>query len=163
MVEVLLYGAIAVTVLTAGSMFMGVMYQIRVKNQAILEVEQQGQRIMRQITQSIRQAEAINSVAAGSLSLDAAGAANDPTIYDTAANGAVTAWRLREGGGAAVWLSGSRVSVSNVSFTDTAKSGGAATPGQVRVSFTLTYYNPSGLGEFEYAKTFTGSAGPRWP
>lgn len=55
-------------------------------------------------------------------------------------------------------LYNSRVTVSNLTFTNLTRAG---TPGNVRIQFTLTHINPSGRNEYDFSKTFYGSASLR--
>jgi len=52
------------------------------------------------------------------------------------------------------------VTVSGLTFQNLSRS---ATPGTVRIQFTLTHVNPAGRNEYSFAKTFIGSATLRQP
>ncbi|MBN2016049.1 prepilin-type N-terminal cleavage/methylation domain-containing protein [Candidatus Dojkabacteria bacterium] len=155
LIELLLYIAIVSVVLGVISTFLITLLQARVKNQTISEVEQQGVQVMQVITQTIRNSEDINSPSAGSsaaaLSLDVVEAAKDPTTFDLS-NDTV---RVTEGAGSAIDLTNSKVVVTDLTFENLTRSG---TPGVVRVTFTITHINESGRNEFDYSKTFYGSA-----
>ena len=55
-------------------------------------------------------------------------------------------------------LTNSRIVASNLTFTNLSRAG---TPGTIRIQFTLTHINPSGRNEYNYNKTFYGSASLR--
>jgi len=97
LVEVLLYLAISSIILGIISFFVFMMLETRVKNQTILEVEQQGLFVMQTISRTIRNAESINSPSVGasadSLSLSVFDALDNPTIFDVA-GGSI---RVKEG------------------------------------------------------------------
>lgn len=158
LVELLLYLGLAAVLLLVISVFLAMLLQSRVKNQTVAEVEGQGAMVMNLITQTIRNAEGINSPAAGasaaSLSLDAAGVSNDPTVFDLSSG----TLRIQEGAAAPVALTSSQVTASSLSFQNLSRAG---TPGTVRVQFTLSYINPSGRNQYNYSKTFYASASLR--
>lgn len=161
LVELLLYVSIASFVLLVTSVFLSPLVQSRVKNQTIAEVEQQGLSLMQSMTHTIRNADAINSPAQGvadavTLSVNTIVAGNNPTIFDLAG----TVLQMKEGAAASVPLSNSRVSVSGLSFSNVSRTG---TPGTVRIQFTLTHVNPEGRNEYDFSKTFIGSATLRQP
>lgn len=158
LIELLLYISIAATIVFTTASLLRFTLESRVKNQTIAEVQQQGTSIMQLITQTIRLAKAINSPTLGnsasSLSLEVEDEASNPTIFDLS-SGAV---RIKEGAGAVVNLTSSRVSVSNLNFQNLSRVG---TPNTIRVSFTITYINSSARFEYDFTKTFYGSAGLR--
>ncbi len=158
LIELLLYLAIVPFILLSISAFFYIFPEARVKNQTIMEVEEQGAMIMDLITQIIRNAETINAPLAGSstssLSLDVVNAALDPTLFDLSGS----TLRITEGAGSPVALTNSRVVVSGLTFQNLSR---PSTPGIVRVQFTLQYANPEGRYEYQYQKTFYGSAAIR--
>lgn len=160
LVELLLYVSIAGIIFLSLSSFLASFLESRVKNETIAEVEQQGLQIMQLITQTARNAEAINSPSVGTsastLSLDVVTGANDPTIFDLS-SGVV---RITEGAGSATSLNNSSVSASGLTFYNLSR---ASTPGIVRIQFTLTHSNPESRNEYNYSKTFVSSAALRQP
>lgn len=156
----MLYLAIASTVLMVSTMLLSTLLESRVKNQTIAEVEQQGLFVMQMITQTVRNAEGIAAPAAGangtSLTLDVLTAGEDPTVFGVA-SGTVY---VTEGSGSAVALTNAHVIVSGFTVQNLTQS---STPGALRVSFTLTYVNPSGRNEYSFSKQFYGSASLRQP
>lgn len=153
--ELLLYISIVGAVILSISGFLFLLMQSRVKNQTISEVEQQGIQVMQLVTQTGRNAEAITSPAVGtgsaSLTLDVITAVSDPTIFDLSGN----AIRIKEGTGSAIPLTNSTVTASGLTFQNLSRAG---TPGTIRIQFTLTHINPSGRNEYDFSKTFYGSA-----
>jgi len=158
MIELLLYMVILGTMLALLSGFVFSTYQARIKNQTIAETEQQGVQMMETITQTVRNAQQINTPPAqssgASLSVNTHAGATTPTVFDL--NGSNL--QVKEGTGATVSLTGSRVAVSGLNFTNVTETGGSGT---VRIQFTLTHHNTSGLEEYTYAKTFYGTASVR--
>ncbi len=153
LIELLLYTSISFIILLIASIFLSTSLQSRVKNQTIAEVEQQGVLVMQLITQTVRNAEGINSPTPGTsaetLSLNVVN--NNPSEF-TLSNGAV---EVTEGVGSAVPLTNSRVIVSELTFQNLSHTD---TPGTARVEFTLTHINPDDINEYSFEKTFTGSA-----
>lgn len=160
LIELLLYVAISSVMLLAISFFLQTLLESRIKNQTIAEVEQQGLQVMQLITQTTRNAEAITSpllgTSASSLTLDVITVISDPTIFDLS-SGAI---RITEGAGSPVALTNSRVTASNLTFQNLSRAG---TPGIIRIQFTLTHINPEGRNEYNFSKTFIGSATLRQP
>ena len=160
LIELLLYVGIASMILLMTSLFLSTLLQSRVKNQTIAEVEQQGLQVMQIITQTIRNAEAINSPAVGAsaadLELNVVTGTSDPTIFALSSD----VIQITEGAGLAVSLTNNRVAASGLNFQNMSRS---ATPGTVRVEFTITHVNPEGRNEYDFSKTFYGSASLRQP
>ncbi len=158
LVEILLYTALISIMLFAVSDFYFLIIKSRVKNQTIAEVEQQAAQAIQMITQTARNAENVTSPGAGGsaafLTLDAADAAKDSTIFDLS-GGAI---RIKEGVGSPIVLTNSRVIASGLNFQNLSYSG---TPGIIRVSFTLSRANPENRNEYNYSKTFYASASLR--
>jgi len=144
--------------LLAISVFMAMLLESRVKNQTAAEVDQQGNMVMNLITTAIRNAEGVNSPAVGasdaSLSLDALAAANDPTVFDSASG----VLQIAEGGSAAVPLTSARLTATALNFQNLSR---PATAGNIRIQFTLTYVNSTGKSQYDYSRTFYGTASLR--
>ena len=158
LIELLLYLGIAAVVLLGVSIFISLLLQARIKNQTVAEVEQQGAAAMQIMTQALRNANVITSPAAGSsaasISFSTFATSTNPTTFNLAS----TTLQITEGASSAVALTNARVHASNLNFSNLSR---ASTPGIVRLQFTLTYYNPGGRNEYNYAKTFIGSAALR--
>lgn len=157
MIEMLLY--IAIFSLIIGSILSIVMSisEQRIQNQITQEVDYQGQLALSNITQSLRNANTINTPTAGNtsnnLSFNTLSGVNSPTIYNTATDQNVIKLQQKLGSAAAEYITSSRVSISNLSFTNRAITGGRDS---IDISFTLTYYNPSGKAQLQYQKNFYG-------
>lgn len=158
LIELLLYVGLSAMVLLSLSIFISTLLQSRVKNQAILEVEGQGRQVMEIIVQEIRGAQNINSPARGdnssALSLDVVDALSNPTIFSLS-GGAI---KIQKGAGSAIDLTSSFVTASNLSFFNLSK---LDTPGIIEIEFTLSYINPENRQEYDYVKSFYGSASLR--
>ncbi len=160
LIELLLYVGISAGVLLVSTFFLQALFESRIKNQTVDEVEQQGLQVIHLITQTIRNAENITSPIIGSssssLTLDVSDIVDDPTIFDMS-SGTI---RIIEGTGSAISLTNSRVAASSLLFQNLSR---LDTPGSIRVSFTLTHVNVSGRQEYEFSKTFYASASVRQP
>ncbi len=158
LVEFLLYIAIAGFILLGTSMLLSLFLQSRTKNQTVAEVSQQGIQIIQNITQTIRNAQSINSPGPGAsdttLSVNSINAINNPTIFDLSGN----QLRSTKGSGATIALTSSRIEVSNLLFQNVARLNA---PDIIRIQFTLTYQNPSGRNEYSFSQNFWGTASPR--
>jgi hypothetical protein len=130
----------------------------RIKNQTIAEVEQQGIQVVQMISQTIRNSSSITSPAQNNSDVQLIVAvptgANSPTTFSLS-NGAV---QMKEGAAAAVPLTNTKVTATGLTFVNSSR---AATPGSVRYQFTLTYINNSGRNEYDFTKTFYGTASLR--
>ena len=86
LIELLLYTSIVGSLLLAITGFFGLVLESRVKNQTIIEVDQQGMAALERITQTIRNASSITSPSTGatgsSLTLAMPTAGINPTIFD---------------------------------------------------------------------------------
>ena len=161
LIELLLYISISGIILFSISTFLYIILQSQVKNQVIANVEQEGEQVMEIITQSIRNAEGINSPTPGTnsicLNLDVIYFAYDPTIFYIDTSSIV----VDEGGGPVggeILITSSKIVASNLDFQNLSRSD---TPGTVRIQFTLTHVNTENRNEYDYSKTFYGSASLR--
>jgi type II secretory pathway pseudopilin PulG len=157
LIEMILYVAICSGLLLSLALFFVYIIGQRVKNQAIVDVNQQGQQVIWLVTQTVRNGRSINSPGIGasstSLSITTGNALLDPTIFDVTASGTL---EIKEGSTAYVPLTNSHVTVSTITFQNI--SSASSTDRVLRLNFTLTYNNPSGKPEYDYTKSFTGSA-----
>lgn len=155
LVELLLYTAIAASLLLVVSLFFSMLLETRVKQQAIAEVEEQGLAAMQQILQDARNAESIlspaTSTAAGTLSLNMPGTAVNTVAYDSTGG----ALRVTRGTTSTMALTNARVSASDVAFTNLSRTG---TRGTIRAEFTLQYAASTTRAAYIYNKRFIGSA-----
>lgn len=160
LVELLLYTIIAASIMLGASLLFAALLQSQVKYQVVNEVERNGIFVMEQLTQTIRNADSIlspvTSTAAASLSLNMPGITSDPTLFDSAGN----AIRITVGTTSTMAITNNRVSVTNLQFNNLTRTGA---PGAIRIWFTLSATVSSTLSEYQYAKTFTGSATLRQP
>lgn len=161
LVELLLYVALAGTLLFSASMVLATLFEVRVKTQTMSEVDAQGNAALQIIAQALRNASSIQAPATQAasttgISLAMYTAGVNPTVFSVS-DGILF---MREGTGIAIPLTNSRVGISDLLVTNLSR---PSTPGIVRVSFTLSYLNPSGRNEFNYSKSFTTSASLRQP
>ncbi len=158
LIELLLYVALASVMLGAISVFMANMLSARVKNQTIMEVENQGLLISRRIEQAVRNADSVGSpvlgTSAGALSLAMASSTINPTVFSVSGN----SLGIQEGAGAFTPITNSRVKITDLNFTNT---GLADTPGSVKFQFTLSAVTSSMRFEQDYSRIFYGSASLR--
>ncbi len=159
LIEVLLYIVIAVIMISGISALFHLVLEGGAKSRTITEVEQQGSQIMHLITQTIRNAEGINSPTEGNssstLSLNVVDAGDDPTVFGIS-GGSIY---INEGSGSNVDLMNSNVTASGLTFENVSRTG---TPGSVKIEFTLEHVNSLGLNIYDYSKTFYGSATVRY-
>ncbi|MFQ5492588.1 MAG: type II secretion system protein J [Candidatus Dojkabacteria bacterium] len=155
LVEIILYVGLVSMLLVVVAGFLTSVLQSRERSETVSEVDSQGVKVMQDIIQTVRNAQAINSPTQGNsaatLSLDVVDGGADPTVYDLS-GGALT---ITEGGGAVVDLTSGRVTASGLVFENLTRPG---TDGIVRIEFTLTHVNPEGRFEYDYAQIFYGSA-----
>jgi prepilin-type N-terminal cleavage/methylation domain-containing protein len=159
LIELLLYVAIIGVLLTAIMAFFGLTTGARVKNQSISEVNQQGVSAMDQMLQTIRNATSVTTPTTGTsgstITVVVPTASLSPTTYSLSG----TTLQIVEGTGSAVPLTNSKVQISNLTFKSLGRS---AANTDVQVSFTVTRTNTAGRNEYDYSKTFTGTAEVQW-
>ena len=139
-------GMSAMLLLVVLSMFLSSL-QSQKKQERITEVEQQGAMVMELITQTLRNAEAINSpvtgTSASSLSIDVVDVSDDPTVF-TISGGQMNVTR---GAGLPVNLTSTLLNASVITFTNVTSSGSS---GVMKIEFTLSLDS--------YEQTFYGTA-----
>jgi Tfp pilus assembly protein PilE len=154
--ELILYVAVSSLVLMSLSTFLTFLLSARVKSQVITEVNQQGAYAMYLITETVTNSQSITFPSAGtqlaSSSLVTRNATLNPTVFFVSSS----TLYMQEASKPKVALTNSRVDVSSLSFDNSTSAGSSEK--MMRVSFTITYKNPSGRGEYEYTKSFNGSA-----
>ena len=131
----------------------------KTRSQVTTDINYQGESAMALMTQTIRQATAINTPSAGNssgnLSLSMANTSVNPTTFSLAHD--VTD-RLQMGEGSPAInnnLTNTRATLSGLTFTNMSLN---STKGSVLIKFTLTYHTNSARQELTYAKTFYGAA-----
>ncbi|MDP3735320.1 MAG: hypothetical protein Q8R39_02740 [bacterium] len=153
--ELLLYVLVLSLIVGSFGALLSLLLRARVKQQAILEVEQQGHAVLELMRQTVRNASAVLLPPVGasesSLTLDVVDIAKDPTVFNSASG----VLYITEGAGAPIALTSSRVSLSDVTFRHLEQDTEADS---VRIQFTLSHVNPAGTAEYAYVKTFYGSA-----
>jgi Tfp pilus assembly protein PilW len=156
LIELLLYVGLSSIILLVISMFLAMLLQARIKNQAIAEVDQQGQRAMRAIMQAARNATSVTSpgqgASASALVLATSASSTNPTRFDLNASSSL---RIAEAASSPVPLTNGRVTISGLTFQNLSRPD---TPGAVRIQFTMSYVNVSGKNEYRVDKTFAGTA-----
>jgi Tfp pilus assembly protein PilW len=155
LVELLLYIAITVIIVTTISTFLIMIMTTQVKAQTVAEVEQQGLQVKQLITQTIRNAAAINlPVNAGdtgsTLSVNTFDLTKSPTIF-TLNNGTIY---ITEGTSTPLAITSSRIITSSLVFARL----GAKKQKNISIDFTLSHYNPSNRNEYYYVQTFYATA-----
>lgn len=156
-IEMLLY--IAIFSLIIGSILsvaMSIANQ-RIQNQITQEVDYQGNLAITNITQNLRNASTLNTPTPGnssaSLSFNTSTPANNPSVYDVSGDQSVNKLRFKAGSSASVYLTSSRVTMSNLNFSNRAITGGRDS---IYISFTLSYNNPTNKPQLSYQKNFYG-------
>jgi type II secretory pathway pseudopilin PulG len=161
LIELLLYVAIMGTLLTTVTYFFGTVASARVKDQTVLEVNDQGVALMDYITQTIRNATSITAPTIGttgsSLTLVVPTGALSPTVINAISLPGII--QVKEGAGAAIPLISNDVQVNSLTFKNLSRTG---TPGIIQVNFVLARVNPSNMNEFDYQKSFIGTAEVAW-
>lgn len=159
LIELLLYITIVSILLLGVTSFFGTVIDARVKNKTIAEVNQQGTAAMDYMLQAIRNSTSITTPAAAgtgaSLTLVVPTTSLSPTVINL--NG--TTLQVKEGAAAAVSLTSADVQITSLTFKNLTRSG---TNGLVQVSMTIDYNSTAVDDEYDYQRTFTGSAEVRW-
>lgn len=155
LVETIIYISIFSVLVTAFVSFGNNMTVSRLHNQMVLEVNNQGAKAMKTITQTLRNASQVNSPTisntASSLSVVTVLPATSPTVFSE--SGGVL--YVTEGSGSPVPLTNNKVVLSNLLFSNFSRPD---TANIIKISFTLSSSAPIGGPGGSYSFTFNGSA-----
>lgn len=156
LVEMLLYVGISSVILLSLSLFLTFLLSSRIKNQSILDVNQQGIQVMQLITQTIRNGKSIDFPSIGATSTSLSITVNDPLLSPTVFDVSNGVLRIKEGSGNVIPLTNSHVNISSVVFQNISST--SSTERIVRLSFIIDHKNIDNRNENEFTKSFTGSA-----
>lgn len=155
LLEMLLYIGIAASVVGILAAFLATTYQVNVKNQAVLEVEQQGRHALDIIAEEIRISKDVTNPLLGSGSSAILHLVSqdplDETVVFTGTGGVL---QITEGASSPVDLHNDEVQIDSLIFTNIARLN---TPDFIQVLFTMSYVNETNRNEFNYSQTFTTS------
>lgn len=158
LVELLLYVTLTGILLTSVSLTYYVVLRTRVKNETVSDIDVVGRMALDRISQTIRNANGITSPSIGStqssLTLAVPDSAKNPTVF-TLSGGAIM---IQEGTGGAVALTPTRMTITSLSFANYGRSG---TEGIIRTQFTAARNTTALRNEYQYSKSFSGSASIR--
>ena len=156
LIETIIYVAIFSMVIFMILSFSNIIINSRIQSQTILEVNNQGNKIIRTITQEVRNAKSINIPTVGSLgqtlSLETYDISKNPTTFSINGNGILT---IEEGGNGPIELINDKVFISNLVFENVS---GLGEPGAVKIRFTL---DGKKTGQQNYSSNFYSSASTR--
>ena len=135
----------------------------RVKSQVISEVNYQADAALASISQAIKTASSVTSPALGtsssSLTLAMPNPSLNPTVFESYDNGNTTRLRLSEGNPPTrYYLTNSHSVLANLNFSNY---GLAGTKGSIQTRFDLSYKNDAGRDEYDFSKSFYGTANGR--
>ncbi|MBU1118377.1 prepilin-type N-terminal cleavage/methylation domain-containing protein [Patescibacteria group bacterium] len=152
LIELLLSIAIIAVIITAITYFSIDTFKAKAKSSVVLETQQNARHAFQQMTYYIRNSEDGLNVGGssfaptdpGTLHLNMGAGAGDDVVFD------VNSGRLRitTGGGTPEYLTTDAVTVTSLLFENNSASG---TPGNITMSMSLEYDNPSGAQEFNYS------------
>lgn len=158
LIELLLYITLTGILLTSVSLTYYVTLRSRIKNETVTDVDSVGRTTLERIGSAIRNANGITAPAIGgsqsTLTLSVPDSAKNPTIFSLSSG----VLMMQEGSGAAVPLTPTGITISALTFANYGRSG---TEGIIRTQFTVARNNASPRNEYQYSKTFIGSAGIR--
>ena len=158
LIELIVYAAILSLILLSTTLLYYTVSEAKRKNRITAEVESQGIQLTEIITQTVRNAKAINSPAVGAtattLSLQMAAAGVNPSLFTFGSNKLT----ITEGAGSAVDLNNDKVKLNNLIFENHSL---ATTPGIINFSFDISYNNSSGNAKYDFSKKFYGAASIR--
>lgn len=158
LVETIIYVAIFSVFIAGTASFLNTMTSSRLNNQMVLEINDQGSSAMKTMTQSIRNANQVNSPTitntAFNLSLVTNMASTSPTVFSQ--SGGIL--YMSEGAGFPVALTNNKVVVSNLTFSNLSRPD---TPNIIKISFRLTSTNATSSSSGQYSFTFNGSGALR--
>jgi type II secretory pathway pseudopilin PulG len=160
LVELILYVSIASSILLLATMSAISLLDVRLKNKAIAEVEQQGTHALSTILRVIRNGEAVTfptpGIASTTLTMNTYTVGEDPTRFEVVNQ----ELRMIRGVTAAVPLTSNRAQVTSFQVMNVSRPG---TPGSVRVYLTVRFAQQGAKVLYAYSKTFIGTATLRQP
>ena len=156
LIELVIYIGIMGILTAAITSFIVSNQKIGNRNEAINEVEVQGNEIVEIISQEIRNSKT-------PINPDLSGSSSSLTLTDNDSNQIVFDLsggkvRIERGGGGAIDLNSDRVEISNLDFNNFGLTG---TSGSIQFQFEAEYSNPGNKAEINYFRTFSGSASLR--
>ena len=159
LVETIIYVAIFSIFIAGTATFMSGISASRLNNQMVLEINDQGSKAMKTITQSLRNASQVNSPTIGNtalnLSLATTLSTTSPTVFSLSSG----VLYMTEGvSGSPIALTNNKVIVSGLTFSNFSR---PSTTNIIKISFTLTSVNASTSPSGQYSFTFNGSGGLR--
>jgi type II secretory pathway pseudopilin PulG len=160
LIELLLYVSIASSVLLLATMTTISLLDVKTKNRAIAEVEQQGSHALFTIVSALRNGESITfptpGVSSTTLTVNVYPAVEDPTRFEVVNQQLMMARGLS----AALPLTSNSVRITSFRVSNVSR---PSTPGSARVYMTVQYASPSGRNSYQYTRTFIGTATLRQP
>lgn len=155
LVEIIIYVAIFVLMFGSISLFSNMITDSRSRNQLILEVNDQGERISRLILQTIRNSRSISTplpqTASSSLTLNTGDVSTDPTVFYISSG----ILYMQEGISPSVAISNDKIKINNIEFSNLSRS---STPGIIRYSMNITNSGTSQKAALIYSNNIYGSA-----
>lgn len=158
-IELLLYSALAVVVLTSVSTLYVQYVKTQTKANVIAEVEQQGTYVLQSITQTVRNADTVVYPAEGNtdnrLELTVADLSYDSVVFELENE----RWWVCKGSGCTpLPLTSTDVKVFDVAVMNLSRDN---TQGVVTIRFTVKYNNHNNRYQYAYSKTFYATAALR--
>ncbi len=155
LIEVLLYMSLTSVLVLMIAMLWVTASDTRDRGEAMSIVSSEATSIISKLTQTIRNASAVNTPTIGNsgstLSLVMASAANSPTGI-ALSGGNIT---ITEGSNPANTLNSNRVTISSLTFRNVTENFAV---GSVRIEITVTYINTTGKPALDYSQTFYATA-----
>ncbi|MEI7513196.1 MAG: prepilin-type N-terminal cleavage/methylation domain-containing protein [bacterium] len=158
LVETIVYIAIFSLFIIGATSFMGDISTARLHNQMVLEINDQGSKAMKTITQVLRNGSNVNSPTIGNTAYNLSVVTNVPATSPTVFSLSSGAIYMQEGSGSPVALTNNKVVASNLVFSNFSRPD---TPNIIKISFTLTSTNATSSPSGQYSFTFNGSGALR--
>lgn len=158
LIELIIYVALFMIFIT-GVVTYGIqtiLVQEKVRSQQ--EVIYNSRMLARRIAFEIRNASAINSVTATSISLASADGARNPTVIAKSGNRITIGWdgSVTCPTATPCFLTSSGVNVDSLTFTNMSDVGGKTS--SIKYAVTISRVNPSGRKEYDYTQSMVGNA-----
>lgn len=158
LVETIVYVAIFSVFIIGATSFMSNMSTTRIHNQMVLEINDQGSKAMKTITQVLRNGANVNSPTIGNTALNLSVVANTPSTSPTVFSQSGGALYMQEGSGSPVAITNNKVVASGLTFSNFSRPD---TPNIIKISFTLTSTNASSSPAGQHSFIFNGSGALR--
>ncbi|MBN1331420.1 hypothetical protein JW978_00875 [Candidatus Dojkabacteria bacterium] len=149
LLEILLYLSLASVVLLSVSVFITSIFRARIKNEAVVLVNEEAAQIISQLQIEISEADTINQPAEGAAAASIEFQVTGDPVETIDLQSQQIIYTLT--GNLGIALNSTKTNVTNINFT---RMNTVSDNESIKVEFSIERDNSSGLQEYEFSKTF---------